>query len=47
MCLGPLLAAMTAPAAAPLMIEFHGSSFCRRCAKVQSKVEKQRPLGSI
>ena len=38
-----LLAAMTAPAAAPLMIELNGSSFCLRCAKVQSKAAKQRP----
>ncbi len=43
MCFGPLRAAMTAPAAAPLMMEFQGSSFCLRWAKVQSKVEKQRP----
>ena len=34
---------MTAPAAAPLMMVFQGSSFWRKCAKLQSKQAKQRP----
>ena len=34
---------MTAPEAAPLMMEFQGSSFFRMCANVQSKVAKQMP----
>lgn len=38
-----LRAAITAPAEAPLMMEFQGSSFCRRWAKVQSKDAKQMP----
>lgn len=41
--LNSLLDAMTAPAAAPLMIEFQGSSFFLMCANVQSKVAKQMP----
>lgn len=40
---GPFLAARIPPVAAPLMIEFHGSSFCRRWAKVQSSVENMPP----
>ena len=38
-----LLAARMPPVAAPLRIEFHGSSFCLRCTSVQSIVEKVPP----
>ena len=34
----PFRAASIPPVAAPLMIEFHGSSFCRKWTKVQSIV---------
>merc|ERR1719323_578552 len=43
MLLGPCLAAITAPAAAPDMMEFQGSSFPLMWANVQSKEEKQIP----
>lgn len=34
----PFLAAKTPPVVNPLMIEFHGSSFFRKCTNVQSIV---------
>lgn len=40
---GPFLAARIPPVAAPLMIEFQGSSFFRMCIKVQSIVENIPP----
>lgn len=34
----PLRAAKMPPVAAPLTMEFHGSSFCLKCTRVQSMV---------
>lgn len=39
----PFLAARIPPVAAPLIIEFHGSSFFRKCTRVQSIVENMPP----
>jgi len=43
MARGPLRAARIPPVAAPLMIEFQGSSFFRICTNVQSIVENMPP----
>lgn len=39
----PFRAARMPPVAAPLMIEFHGSSFLRKCTSVQSIVLNMPP----
>lgn len=39
----PFLAARMPPVSAPLVIEFHGSSFCRRYTSEQSIVENMPP----
>ena len=43
MALGPARAANTPPVAAPLIMEFHGSSFCRTDVNVQSQQAKSPP----
>lgn len=43
MALGPALAASTPPVAAPLTMEFHGSSFCLTADIVQSQHAKSPP----
>eukprot|EP00968_Pinguiococcus_pyrenoidosus_P020940 scaffold2618_cov240-Pinguiococcus_pyrenoidosus.AAC.3 len=41
--MGPARSASTPPVAAPLMMLFHGSSFCRYHAREQSKLAKMPP----
>lgn len=43
MAFGPALAANMPPVAAPEMMEFHGSSFCRMVERVQSQQVKRPP----